>query len=183
MEAPDAGAVQVQAPQGRQARGGTSWIKPRTGLCSGRKKLADGSGRPLRRPCSRSAGRSIAVTRCPKRHCRSQTRDRLEPWRSVKPCPVTGPLGRISVVSGRRSQPSSCAWSRAGMPKIQKAAGQSTHRLTDLLTRLVGTGETTRDTGDAHRGLRLVSETRRNTGDVGDVRRMAHSPATIIFRR
>ena len=50
------------------------------------------------------------------------------------------------------------------------------HRLTDLLTRPVGTGETTRDTGDAQRGLCLVSETRRNAGDVGDGRRMAHNP-------
>ena len=63
-----------------------------------------------------------------------------------------------------------------GYAKDPKAAGQSTHRLTDLLTRLLGTGETTRDTGDAQRGLRLVSETRRNTGDVGDARRMAHNP-------
>ena len=32
---------------------------------------------------------------------------------------------------------------------IQEAAGQSVHRLTDLLTRPVGTGETARDTSDA----------------------------------
>jgi hypothetical protein len=50
------------------------------------------------------------------------------------------------------------------------------HQLTNLLTRPFGTGETTRDTGDAQRGLHLVSETRRNTGDRGDVRRMAHNP-------
>jgi hypothetical protein len=30
--------------------------------------------------------------------------------------------------------------------------------------------------GDAHRALRLVSETRRNAGDGGDVRRSAHNP-------
>ena len=62
------------------------------------------------------------------------------------------------------------------MHKIQKAAGQSARRLTDLLTRPVGTGETTRDTGDAHQGLRRVSETRRNARDREDVRRMAHNP-------
>src|SRR6267142_2642581 len=74
-----------------------------------------------------------------------------------------------------------------GYAKDPKAAGQSTHRLTDLLTRLLGTGETTRDTGDAQRGLRLVSETRRNAGDVGDARRMAHNlevegsnPSTLL---
>src|SRR5262249_48496799 len=49
-------------------------------------------------------------------------------------------------------------------------------RLTDLLTKPAGTWETTRDTGDAQRGLCLVSETRRNAGDVGDARRMAHNP-------
>ena len=59
---------------------------------------------------------------------------------------------------------------------LQEAAGQSAHRLTDLLTRLLGTGETARDTGDAQRGLRLVSETCRNVGDGGDARRMAHNP-------
>ena len=48
--------------------------------------------------------------------------------------------------------------------------------LTDLLTKPGGTWETTRDTGDAQPGLRLVSETRRNAGDGGDVRRMAHNP-------
>jgi hypothetical protein len=48
--------------------------------------------------------------------------------------------------------------------------------LTDLLTKLGGTWETTRDTGDAQRDLRLVSETRRDAGDGGDVRRMAHNP-------
>ena len=58
----------------------------------------------------------------------------------------------------------------------QLGAGQVSAPLTDLLTRLVGTGETTRDTGDAQRGLRLASETRRNVGDGGDVRRMAHNP-------
>jgi hypothetical protein len=64
------------------------------------------------------------------------------------------------------------------MHKIQKAAGQSTDRLTDLLTRRTGTGEITWDTGDAQRGLLLVSETRQNAGEGGDMRRSAHNPAT-----
>jgi hypothetical protein len=63
-----------------------------------------------------------------------------------------------------------------GMPKIRKAAGQSARRLTDLLTRPAGTGETARDTGDAQRDLHLVSETGRDVGDGGDVRRSAHNP-------
>jgi hypothetical protein len=33
-----------------------------------------------------------------------------------------------------------------------------------------------RDGGDAHRSLRLVSETHRNVGDRGDARRMARNP-------
>ena len=33
-----------------------------------------------------------------------------------------------------------------------------------------------RDTGDAQPGLRLVSETRRDAGNGGDVRRSAHNP-------
>lgn len=62
--------------------------------------------------------------------------------------------------------------------KIQKAAGQSAPRLTDLLTRPVGTGGDDVDTGDAHQSLRLVSETRQNARDTEDVRRSAHNPAT-----
>jgi hypothetical protein len=50
------------------------------------------------------------------------------------------------------------------MQKDPEAAGQSAHRLTDLPTRPVGTGKTTRDTRDAQRDLRLVSEMRRNVG-------------------
>ncbi len=50
--------------------------------------------------------------------------------------------------------------------------------LTDLLTRLAGTGETARDADDGRRAHRQVSETCRNVGDGGDVRRMAHNPAT-----
>jgi hypothetical protein len=63
-----------------------------------------------------------------------------------------------------------------GYARDREIAGQESHRLTDLLTKPRGTWETKRDTGDAQRGLRLVSETRRNAGDVGDVRRTAHNP-------
>jgi hypothetical protein len=101
-------------------------------------------------------GFSAAAGQGHKRHGRSHTRDQLEPWRSVKLCPFD--------------------WRRH---KIQKAAGQNADRLTDLLTRRAGTGKVTRDTGDAQRGLRLVSETHENAGDEGDVRPSAHNPATI----
>ena len=50
------------------------------------------------------------------------------------------------------------------------------YRLTDLLTGPDGTRETARDTGDAQRDLHLVGETRRDAGDGGDARRMAHNP-------
>ena len=55
-------------------------------------------------------------------------------------------------------------------------------RITNLLTRLGATRETTRDTGDGHRVFRLVSETRRNVGDVGDARRVAHNPEVEGFK-
>jgi len=86
---------------------------------------------------------------------------------------MTAPLGPIPLRGPTVTayQPGGCSWI-----KIQKAAGQSSYRLTDLLTRPLGTGETARDTGDAHRGLRLVSETRRDTRVGGDARRGAHNP-------
>ena len=56
------------------------------------------------------------------------------------------------------------------------ARRQGNYGLTDLLTKPHGTWETKRDTGDAQRGLRLVSETLRNTGDGGGARRSAHNP-------
>ena len=71
---------------------------------------------------------------------------------SAKPCPMTG-----ACKDQRTSRPGSAS-------------------LAYLLTRPGGTGETTRDTSDAPRGLRLVSETHRDTRDVGDARRMAHNP-------
>ena len=52
------------------------------------------------------------------------------------------------------------------------------YRLTDLLTRLVGTWEMARDADDNRRAKRQVSETHRDAGDVEDARRMAHNPAT-----
>jgi hypothetical protein len=62
------------------------------------------------------------------------------------------------------------------MRKAPETADHDARRLTDLLTRPVGTGEMARDTGDVYRSLRLVSETRRNVGDGGDARRSAHNP-------
>src|SRR5437773_2928308 len=70
-----------------------------------------------------------------------------------------------------------------GARRFRKPPFKERIRLTDLLTRPCGTGETTRDTGDAMQDLRLVSETPRNAGDGGDVRRMAHNPATQGTRR
>jgi hypothetical protein len=64
--------------------------------------------------------------------------------------------------------------SRGG--KDPDVAGQSALPLTDLLTRPSETWETTRDTGDAHQGLRLVSETRRDAEDGGDACRSSHNP-------
>src|SRR6185437_11040470 len=64
-----------------------------------------------------------------------------------------------------------------GEPRNRRSAQLTTHSLlTDLLTRLPGIGKTRRDTGDTRRGPGLVSETRRNAGDGGDMRRMAHNP-------
>ena len=57
-------------------------------------------------------------------------------------------------------------------------AGCGTDRLTDLLTRRCGTGETARDVGDSHYAGSLVSETHRDARDGGDVHRSAHNPAT-----
>jgi hypothetical protein len=53
---------------------------------------------------------------------------------------------------------------------------QQPHRLTDLLTRPGGTGETTRETGDSCGTNHPVSETRQNAGDEQDARRTAHNP-------
>jgi hypothetical protein len=77
------------------------------------------------------------------------------------------PLGLDHVVSVDGDGPSSRAWLCGYMYKDSVAAGQSAHRLTDLLTRLPGTGETTRDTGDAQQGSCLVGETSRDVRDGG----------------
>ena len=42
-------------------------------------------------------GCNVAVDRSRERHRRPQTIDRPELWRSVKPCPMTGPLGPIPL--------------------------------------------------------------------------------------
>jgi hypothetical protein len=55
-------------------------------------------------------------------------------------------------------------------------AGHRPFLLTDLLTRLVGTGETAQDADDDRRAHRQVSEMRRDAGDGEDARRMAHNP-------
>ena len=77
------------------------------------------------------------------------------------------PAGRSALSYGSEGRPS-----RGGL----NGQVSYTQRLTNLLTRPAGTGETTRDTGDARRGLCLVSETGRNVGDRGDARRSAHNP-------
>jgi hypothetical protein len=55
-------------------------------------------------------------------------------------------------------------------------AGQRLYLLTDLLTRLVGTGETPRDAENGRRARNQVSEMSRDAGDAQDARRMAHNP-------
>src|SRR5215468_3741250 len=69
----------------------------------------------------------------------------------------------------RQDLPCTSAWE-------PRPRGQQPRRLTDLLTRPGGTGETLREVGDAQLGDRQVSETRRNAGDEEDVRRGAHNP-------
>ena len=65
---------------------------------------------------------------------------------------------------------------RCGRSGPVETARQESVLLTDLLTRLGGTGETTRETGDTHGTLRLVSETHLHTGDARDGRRGTHNP-------
>jgi hypothetical protein len=97
---------------------------------------------------------------------------------AVTACKTVGSSwsGQLSVEWADRDGRPSGQGCAVRMDKDPEATGQDAHRLTDLLTRPGGTGETTRDTGDIQRGLRLVSETRRNAGDGGDERRMAHNP-------
>jgi hypothetical protein len=80
----------------------------------------------------------------------------------------------------RRSDVTGCAV-RKGLrlmvwDKQTPAAAGTPWRLTDLLTRRCGTVETTRVVGDSHCPDCLVSETHRDAGDGGDVRRGAHNP-------
>jgi len=58
----------------------------------------------------------------------------------------------------------------------REPAGEHRYLLTELLTILVGTGETERDADDACQAASQVSETRRDAGDAQDARRMAHNP-------
>jgi hypothetical protein len=98
--------------------------------------------------------------------------------RSVK---TVGPMrpGPLPVGWADGDSMTSRAVLRAGTcTKTQKTAGQKAQLLTDLLTRPIETGETARDTSNAHRSLRLVNKTRRNVGDKEDARRSAHNPAT-----
>jgi hypothetical protein len=50
----------------------------------------------------------------------------------------------------------------------RELAGQRPYLLTELLTRLAGTGETARDADDDYQSQRQVSETRRDAGDAQD---------------
>jgi hypothetical protein len=59
----------------------------------------------------------------------------------------------------------------------RKSAGQRRYLLTEMLTRLVRTGETSRDADDGHQVDEQVSETHRDAGDAQDARRTAHNPA------
>jgi hypothetical protein len=63
-------------------------------------------------------------------------------------------------------------------PKMPTPATHSSERRSanGFANQRCGTGETTRDVGDGQRSDSLVSETRRDAGDRGDVRRMAHNP-------
>ena len=114
----------------------------------GRRADGGGPGRSLkRRMCRPAASASARATGC-------------------KTVPYDWPVRPYPVVSGNDDGLAAgpgCAPVYA--QRSRKAAGQSTHRLTDLLTRPAGRGETTRDTGDARRGLspgqRDVAERRR----------------------
>ena len=77
--------------------------------------------------------------------------------------------------AGRRRR-----WARAARRHAESRvyAGQLPYLLTELLTRLVGTGETAWDADDARRADHQVSETHRDAGDGEDACRRAHNPAT-----
>jgi hypothetical protein len=67
---------------------------------------------------------------------------------------------------------------RSGTRLRREPAGQRPYLLTELLTKLIGTGETARHADDAQRADQQVSETRRDGRDAEDGRRTAHNPAT-----
>jgi len=126
--------------------------------------------RPIQRPFSTVA----QASRSPEQHV--NTENSLGPLPFV-PRPLLKRL-HAGLLGGCHSSAHDRRLGDTHALKIQKASGQSTWGLTDLLTRPVGTGETLRETGDGRRGLRLVRETRRNAGDEEDDRRTAHNPAT-----
>ena len=98
---------------------------------------------------------------------------------SVKARPITGPLGPIPDVSVNGGGPAAGDGCVSGTcTKLPGSSRPERASANGFANETAWDGEMTRDTGDAHRGLCLVSETRWNTGDVGDVRRMAHNPAT-----
>ncbi len=66
----------------------------------------------------------------------------------------------------------SARWRQA----LSSALVSTLYLLTELLTRLAGTGETARDADDDRQTQAQVSETRRDAGDAQDARRMAHNP-------
>src|SRR6266581_3030674 len=59
---------------------------------------------------------------------------------------------------------------------VLRGPGWQQYRLTDSLTRLRETGETARQAGDGRPAAWQVIETRRDAGDKGNVRRLAHNP-------
>ena len=102
--------------------------------------------------------------------CAGQRRSTRRGVTGCKTVPCDWPTWPIPVVSADGDGPAAahgCAGAR---------------QLTDLLTGPGGTGETARDTGDDQRGLCLVSETRRNAGDVEDACRMAHNPESRVHQ-
>jgi hypothetical protein len=82
----------------------------------------------------------------------------------------------MTVVSADVAGALAGAWQAFREKTRRGPAGQPLYLLTELLTRLIGTGETERDADDGRRDDKQVGETRRDAGDVQDARRMAHNP-------
>ena len=89
----------------------------------------------------------------------------------TEPCKASSGTARLPTL---REKMTSRVAARAH--EMEGPAGCGTDRLTDLLTTRCGTGETAWDVDDGHGPYSLLSETRRDTRDVGDVRRLAHNP-------